>query len=85
MRFYASVVNGVESEWAPVMSGVPQGTVLGPLMFSLHVSDIMSDIESEIDSLLMTVFAILKLRISVEDTLKLQKDIESFRHLGKEM
>ena len=32
------VVNGVKSDWAPVVSGFPQGTVLGPLIVVLFAN-----------------------------------------------
>ena len=69
------VVNGVKSDWAPVVSGVPQGTVLGPLLFSLHINDIMSDIESEIRLFADDCVCYREIK-DIEDTLKLQKDID---------
>ena len=69
------VVNGVKSDWAPVVLGVPQGTVLGPLLFSLHINDIMSDIESEIRLFADDCVCYREIK-DIKETLKLQKDID---------
>ena len=42
------VVNGTCSSQAMVKSGVPQGTVLGPLMSLLYISDIGNEINSNL-------------------------------------
>ena len=59
------------------MSGDPQGTFLGPLLFSLYINDISADIEPEIrlfaDDCVCYMYREIK---NEEDTLKLQRDID---------
>ena len=45
-RQQAVVVDGRISSLSPVISGVPQGTVLGPVLFLLHISDIARGVSS---------------------------------------
>ena len=78
-RHQRVVVNGVKSDWAPVISGVRQGLVHGPLLFSLHINDITSDIESEIRLFADDCVCYREIK-DKEDTLKLQRDIDRFEN-----
>ena len=42
------VVNGISSDWSPVVSGVPHGTVFGPTFFLLFTNDLPDSISSNI-------------------------------------
>ena len=69
------MVNGVESDWVSVLSGVPQGTVLGPLLFSWYITDITEDIDLELRLFADDCVCYREIK-DTEDTVKLQEDID---------
>jgi len=72
-------LNNAASNFVPVKSSVPQGTVLGPLMFLLYINDISTNINS-----LIHLFAddciIYRIIDSEEDNNILHQDLNKIFH-----
>ena len=75
-RYQRVVVNGAASNWVSVRSGVPQGSVLGPLLFTLYVNDIPDIIQCNISLFAddTKIFSVIK---NKSDQDKLQSDLSS--------
>lgn len=82
-RSQAVKVNGVESETKAVISGIPQGSVLGPILFIIYINDILDNIESE-GFLFADDTKIFKTILSKEDAEVLQSDLGSLEAWSNE-
>ena len=71
-------VNGTRSDWSPVRSGIPQGSVLGPVMFVIFINDL-----PDVTHSMAQMFADdTKVYTEVNDTaaqVQLQNDIDKVR------
>ena len=79
-RYQTVLVNGSKSNETRVLSGVPQGSVLGPLLFLILIGDIDKAISHSFLSSFADDTRIAKGIDSIEDAQNLQDDLETLYH-----
>ncbi len=72
------VVEGSCSDWLPVHSGVPQGSILGPLLFLFFINDMADAVSPDSTLALFADDSKVFRRVrSVHDSVQLQADLDS--------
>ena len=64
-----------------MVSGVPQGTVLGPLLFLFHINDLQSVVSSKVRLFADDCFIYRNIK-NKEDQITLQKDLNLLENCG---
>ena len=73
------VLNGKCSNWETITSGVPQGSVLGPLLFLIYINDIVENVNCDIKLFADDTSLFQVVRGEARTALELNRDLERIR------
>ena len=76
-RLHYVSICGESSPLLPVLSGVPQGSILGPILFLVYINDLPSAISYSSAYLFADDTKFIKSITSFNDSVQLQRDIDS--------
>ena len=79
-RTQSVVLEGAKSEAVPVISGVPQGTVLGPTLFLLYINDLPLQVSSSTTRLFADDCILYREIDSPADAKLLQHDLDALQN-----
>ena len=77
------VVDSSNSDWLPVLSGVPQGSILWPMLFLCYINDMPSFTQNSTTALFADDSKCFRPIHSVYDCLLLRKDTDSLYNWGQ--
>ena len=76
------VINGINSDEVPVSSGVPQGSILGPILFLAYINDLPDQVKSRVRLFTDDTAMYLAISSTTEGQV-LQTDLASLERLEK--
>ena len=77
MRSQSVIIDGTISSKLPVTSGVPQGSILGPLLFIIFINDLPDSVQSATPLLFADDNKCIKAISSPHDSILLQDDLSA--------